>query len=1204
MPTNDKPVTEEEYIIAEELNKRQAASLWNYADSGMDPQQLAADQDYSATRELHDYTRDIMQKYETDNLKKDSFGKVTEVPKALTPVSDKLNKKYEDNNDFYFEPSVDEAKHALKSDPSIATRASIEPGWLTDNRVEERNDPVHDTMTGEVAGYNVTPAQSYLDTLSKDDKAYQRYADWAWEQKRDEAYANGKLVQRYKWVNFDNQPGKYIRGGAEKIARNDIAPAALGAAQGLSLGQAEPLYDAARDLVDYETKGKVDLPSSEEVTRRNPFAHTVGHMATYTLGANPTNLLQRGLFKAAGAGLNKLAAGLGESLAGRVASSAVSAGVSNAIEGALGDTSRAMGDETNDGFLASLDSGVRNVGGNLAFGTALGSAGHAYGEGLGALRGAARNAGTFNDLRQYEEGGGKMAIGRGIEPSPEMDAYIDQGNKTNRKPEDIAARELAPKIEDKLAGNAQGKYEKIAAVKDQYYAHPYYGTLKTNSKPIVDELVNYARKLAFEKPKGRQLGFTDPKKVAQIGDQLDNLAHPQWMEANDAAVSGGIVIDDPKLSRALRTPGKNVDPRDVLVLFPADLTAQKIEGFEEMIDESLGFARQATTKDNPVFKGMNRAIKSMRDQFPAYRDDAGNLIDPPNWPPMPKGGGAGPSAPPKAGGGGSLKGLHRQHGNSPATSAPQGQRAPQAPPSSIPSTDISVQPSSTMQVGSNEIENLDSYAPLRDSEIQLEPETDAIPLQRLNEPGIGSSKYNPAEELTSKDFEATGEELNTQDFELSPAEKRVQENRRLKGPVPDDYQTWPEYEEARRNWRVQNDQGHAGDIRSVHQQAARMQADAMPPTPKGPDSASLAPDTRRSISPPEEDTPLSRLAGNKLAMDEGPSIDDAVSPATEKLPPKSDEDLLESALAPGRSSRSGESQRMNDMLNQREAFDAAEGQIQNVEGRLGKLDDESRMKSILSMVSKKLGREVTKEDLIRAGLIGSGVAAMATSDGEEGEAAGSAAVLGGIFGKNLFGKGKKSPSGNTLPPTQPMPQFEATLPGGKKYKGLSALRHNQNDALKEMELLEGNVGQGDENLIIDRVSRYGRGMNNINQDDAILEVVKELGLEKELKRVTSLALHGRLQKEAFGIGKTGSPWRWILGGVGPRLDKGLEILGGEPRNPFYTGPGSAAGRFMDAAAYNPIKELLNPRGGRVGARLGDEAYRAYKGSRKEEREEQ
>lgn len=1134
------------------------------------------DPDYQEAQEKLQKINSLMHRHEAGRRKVDDAGKVLETPKDLGP-SESVSKKFKGNYNYYYEPSVAEVQQAFRDDPDLPAKSGTDPYDVHGISSPERVTPYMDPM-GMPQGETVTPARTFLEDMDENTDAYKNYKKYAWEKRKAEAEAKGELLQRYQDVAFrKGQRVDFLAGGAEKLARNYAAPAAMGAANSLSLGQAEPLYDAVRDLADYETDGSLDLPTSQAINNRSRGAHFLGEMAGYSVGFNPTNIIQREIAQMAAKRLGGEALGAG----GKMLTSALSGGVSNAIEGSAGAFARSLQDQGNPTFGQAAKDSLANVPMDALAGGVLGTAFEGAAQGLGHVRNSMRESQVFNDLKVLEKGGGKANVIFGADPSDSMRQKLDREQKgLPGKANALAAKDVAPEFQERLLDRADAEYSKIDAQKREYYDHPIYGAHTTSSKPMVDSLVEMVQKGRYKGALTGDLKFANTDKARLIGDTINQIADYDWVPASYAKTfaerNGGTVIDAELANKLFARP-KDVKADHVVVAVGSDVNAATIEEFEEMIDAALGMHRTSTTKESPVYQGLNRAVKSMRDKFPLYVDDAGKLVDPPATPP---GGGSPSSGPattqPMGRGPGKRKVTLSQWATWANKPHPTGATAP----GSIDSVDISVKPSSTMELRDSELQPQPETMPVRDSEIKLEPETDPIPLV-------------PAEPLKSEDFITnSGVELNTQDFghegPKTKAKREIEEKLAIiRGPKRKDFASIQEYMDARRNWRIQQDKGTAEDARSVHRQASKMQAEEMPKTPRMAQSEEAIPNTRRSIAPPEEQTPLSLLAGNKLAMEvpeQGPSIDGEMSPATERLerPQKSDEQVVEEALAPGRGSRSDESKRMNDLLQQREAYDEAEGMVQNIESRVGKLEPTDREKSILNIIGKKLGREITKEDLVRAGLLAGGVAAMG-SDDENVQRAG--AVVGMLGG----GSGGKDPK-----------QLKATIRKGVEVEGLSALRHNQNTSLKELEALEKNVGGDNENLVIDRLTRFDQGRNNVNEDQALLEVARELGMEKELREIAALTVYPQIKDKAWFAGGGGAG-KLIGGFAGPRLDKVLEVLTGAGRNPFYSGSGSMFSRGKDALFNNRGRELLNLSGGRPGARFGDDARRWWEENQDEER---
>jgi hypothetical protein len=253
------------------------------------------------------------------------------------------------------------------------------------------------------------------------------------------------------------------------------------------------------------------------------------------------------------------------------------------------------------------------------------------------------------------------------------------------------------------------------------------------------------------------------------------------------------------------------------------------------------------------------------------------------------------------------------------------------------------------------------------------------------------------------------------------------------------------------------------------------------------------------------------------------------------------------------------------------------------------MDEKSRLQSLLNIVSKKLGREVTKEDLVRAGIMSAGAVAALTSDDEDVQAGGAGAMV--LGGKGGFRGGRRSapPGGPTsimdemaakaprARPTQP----EATLADGRVVKGFSALRHEQHEAKSALEKNKARVGAGGETTLEKRVLNYNQGKNALRQDQALAEEAKKIGKSDELRTAAAAGAYNRLQgkgpAEAAAVFGKGT-WEKLINYAGVRADRIFDLLSGAPANKFAGDP---------AAFEKWLRETLNLRGGRVGARYGD-----------------
>lgn len=559
----------------------------------------------------------------------DAGGKLTAEAPSVSP-----NAAGDPNSsNFHFEPSVAEARRALSSDPALTQRLGLTQ-WATGIAKPETVEPLTDPTSGAPQGQGVNPSQTFLDTMDENASAYKSYAEDLWQRKMAEAQSKGEGIQRYKNVKLKDQPLKYLTGGAEYNIDRRLAPAALGAADSVSMGQASPLYDATRDLTEYEL-GKRGVntdflpPKSEEVISRSPGMYLAGNIAGYGAGFNPTNMAAEGALGAANYA--------GRGMLGKAGvSAAVGAGV-NTAEGAVGDFSRSLGQGKGIGEAAG--DAAQNMPLNFIAGGLGGGVIDAAGQAIGLARQSYRDQSRLQHLKVLEAAGGGTHPAWGIEGSPEMNEFVRQSNEPGAvgSPGDRAARAVAPDIEASLATQATGEQQKIRGQMDEYFNHPGYNKMEASSKPMVDAMVEMAKQGRFNAPLSQAPRNIDPSKVKTIGRELSNFAEVKFVPREQAAAAaeaaGGSIIDT-DLARELFSAGDGSDipAGSVAIAVGKPLTAKLLTELEERIYNQLGISNRSSGNADPVYTTMDRAAKEMRDQFPYYVDENNKLISPPQEP--------------------------------------------------------------------------------------------------------------------------------------------------------------------------------------------------------------------------------------------------------------------------------------------------------------------------------------------------------------------------------------------------------------------------------------------------------------------------------------------------------------------------------------------------------------------------------------------
>lgn len=1319
-------INEKQFEILKELNKKQHSKLFGLADV---PDMTFEHPAYIKARDNFDQTSRWIHEYEDTHRKVDEQGKLTSEPSTHLPAATEVapspstpgtqpGSSGAGDDAYFFEPSIPEVQTLLRKRPDAVMKLGLDK-WITGIAEPEKAEAVTDPVSGMTVGQNRVPAKSWLDVLNKDQSAYKHASDFMWNERLEEAKRLGQNLKRYRDIPLKGHVPDFLKGGAIYNIERRLTPGVLGVADAATLGLASPVGDLLTEGIG-KAAGAVGLdigpqPTAEDVRNRSPFSYMVGNLYGYGLPRNPTNAIQQGLYDQ---GIKTASRFINPGVGTKAAVSALAGGGANAAEGAVSEFGRNI--EQGEPVVEAAKNAASGVPLNSLFGTALGGASELAGQFAGAGRDAIRTQEhLMMPMKALREGGGDTSIVWGVKPSKEVRRHINTALEEGGvgSPAALAADEVAPHIQESLERQDAEAAKKNAAQMEEYYAHPGYRDIRVSSKPLVQALVDMVGEGRFHAPVSGAPTHMDPDAIRTIQNEVVKAkwAEPVYYDPKTAqevaSEVDGIVVDLDSAKDIFGNVPDDVAAGDVAVIVPKHMTAKELTRFEDKVYSKLKPNERGSTVESPVYKRLDSAAKEVRDQFPYYIDEQERLIPPP-------GGSSGaPSVSPRSafpprsrppqenladevmdpeaqwrGSAGAQRqgpaqpsadevGLDQLAGNGLVLG---GRQVPDArsPESGAPSQRRSVDP----------------LRQARWDDVRPSSAADTIERQSAGEVKVGSEDFLPStEQVGSNDIKElipSGEELGSDDFltrsgvELGSADfqpptepsavarptPRLRDLRRRavpQGPQKNEFDNHNDYLMARARWRLKEGKATAADRTRL-----KKSVDTIPPTERIPGSDETTLDTQRSIAPeiaPEDATPLSLLAGNKLAMPakphggeqllnklsspsfpaspdyqefsrqlgflaDSPNVDGDVAREVEELAanfnlkpheykhvqdalypgqtrefrgdpvreamkgreqspsapggdvvpfrkPKDypDESLagpmakdwedanqetnnwFEDIVSPGRDPRSDEARRMADLTNQRQAFDEAQGMVRNAEERLGPLEHEDRIKSIMGILSKKLGREVTKEDLIRAGLITGGAAAMLSTDDDDVGAAGAMAIAGGGSG---FKKGRPR-------------QLERKLDNGETVRGFSALRRQQHDLLTGVETAKRRVGASNEKTIKDRVMEYNLG-DNIDFDRALLDEAKKLGLDKELRTAAATRVYPKLRRQAWGGSNKGS-LEGLASFFGLRADKLFEILSGAPRNPFDRGSTSLIS--------DNFREQLNLRGGRPGARYGDSLRR-------------
>lgn len=1252
----------------------------------------------------------------------DENGRLTAAPATRLPPSVGETKG---SYNYHFEPSVSEVQQFYKNNPEavaeLTRRHPDLPRWIHGIAEPERRETYYEPTMGLPQGETVTPARSHLDMLTEKKDPYAWAADYMWEQRMEQAKKRGESIQRYKDIHLDDPPD-FLAGGAEYILDRRIAPYAAGVYDAASFGLARPLYDTARDLADYELGRRgynTDWlpPSSEEVVNRSPGSYIAGNVVGSLMPGNPSNAVQSAASRALG---------YEGAQAMRPVISAAVGGAQNTVEGAVQDiaTAGAQGKSFGD----AVETASANAPLNLAVGTVGGGLFDAAGNVIGGVREGYRGQERLQNLRVLEDAGGRTSIPYGVEPTPEIREF----DRRSRQPGavgsagDFAAQEVSPHIQQSIRNRVQAERAKTATDTQEYFNHPHYRAITESAQPAIDSLLDMAQRGWVTGPVTGDPMNMNPPEIKKLGGILQQYTQTIKVKrgeaAETAARNGGTVISS---SLANRLYGTDVAPGYDIVVVAPKINAEELTALERRIDDELAMdaVRKGGKSGNqdPVWNRYNESVKTIRDKFPLYRDEAGNLVPPPPPEPEPQPFSRDPeaSSPPQEGGGVDVLPRPRSVVDRPPSIR---EAEPGVGPSSI-QLDGPFDPRSARSQPPSNVDVLPRPRAVVDKPPDVRPQ-EALPGIGPGQPDIPNNPFDPSLLMPTSRARVepqSGVDVQGDYFEPASIPREAepgvgpQFQPERDGPVPPGPFEMPP-------GRV-HQTGQRNAIGGEYAEPPMVEPEPQPPStqrgtgPRRPteELARRAPDS----VPVEEATPLSLLAGNRLAMPEeqavggfgnsnyidtegaevlssrrgeparggdteilrpndgnteriqppnseqiqsdaewqeqqvlhaaeayengmkpvmdengavvgvqplGDGVPDAMvmrlakrirekrvaeqrGALDESLPPPSPaewraadqegKDFEDAVFEPGREARAADSDRVAKMAEHQQAMEEALGQVNDIDKRLGPIEPKLKEAMLLDYISRKLGREVTREDLVRAGILAGSVAVGATADEDSPleDIATAAGALSGFGGGRRRGRGKDrtSPPGgpkNMMPPEPKPPkkrptQPEATLDDGRKVRGFSALRRDQHTEKEAIENAERRVGATREENVHKRVINFNQIKGMKLEDDALLEEARNIGKEKELKTAAGASVYPSLKDKAW-FGSGDGAFSKLADFFMLRLDPVMGAMAGHERNPFARSPSTTLEQMHREILADPARRLFQLTEGAPIAKFGDE----------------
>lgn len=1153
----------------------------------------------------------------------DENGRLTAEPPTRLPASVEGDPE-SDETGYFYEPNIREVQNFARRTPGALDRLGLRT-WAGGISVPEKREAVTDPMSGAAQGWNVVPAVTYLDNLRESDSEYGRLADEMYRLKSEEAQKYGTNLKRYRDIQF--RPGQkvdYVAGTAGYVGDRVVAPALMGVADAATLGQATPLGDVLTELIDYEAgKRGIDIgpqPKGQDVIDRNRIAYTGGNLAGYGLPRNPANLIQGQLAEVGNTLAQRAIGSAANTAIPRAAVAAGSAAVTNAFEGASQDfATRAAqstaGDALGKDLEESAGAAVDNLGLNAAVGGVMGGGLDAAASGINAVRQGYRGQPRNAPLRTLESAGGGAHVGYGVTAPKEIERYYNESNElgAHGTAGDRAARQVAPDIEQSLVKQAEQEQIDIEKETQDYYRHPEYRDIEHNVTPAVQSLVDIAEGSFGRSSIDGSLIPADPPMMKKVGGILNDYAQPVPVSRKDAgslaSTTGGIVMES-NVAKHLFGDEVVAGPDQVILLRPIKVNAQGLTAMEGRIDRELGFSANRGDPNDPVWSRFNLGIKQTRDQFPLYRDAEGKLVGPPPESIRPEPFAKDPRAVPpqqemrvvappidvKGGPQQKPQGLLGVGPGQPdLPSSPfdpragitPGAAADQLPrPIGIGGEGMVARPEGLYGVGPG-----GPSVPDNPFDPRLGTSQEAIrPMMQQN---VTGGEYGPPPPLDPNARMGIGPRDNQ-----GPVQSFTEEGLPLPGVsaqktvnVRGDYNKPREIEPAPTTQRFGI--GQRSDELAASGVDEKLYQQEYGPT----GITEVSPDTRGGLER-SLDEQLERAPKPDQA-----EIDEigALQTADREQVAANQKAYVEDIFSPGSEARAREMAKVEKLAQNQQAIEEAMAQLNNIDRRLGPIPDEQKRTMLLDLISKKLGEDVTAEDLIRAGLIATGMVQMATDDGD-GETGAAVAGLG------LFGRGKKK-AGKEGPSLSPRPskpeQLRHTTKDGKVREGFSALRSKQHDRLTAIEKAKARIGVGKDQTVEDRIRTFGQQEGRLGTDETLLQEATKIGKARELRTAAGAAVYPHMKARAQFGGKDGL-WNKMFDFLGLRGYKAGEYLAGRfdnkntrnpfvqraPEvNPFWSSPGTYTERIQQSLIEDPARRLLNLSGGSPGARHGDDVRR-------------
>lgn len=371
--------------------------------------------------------------------------------------------------------------------------------------------------------------------------------------------------------------------------------------------------------------GPLDQAMGEEGRKardNSPIADMIGGALGFMTPGSLAGRLATGTYK------------LGSKTLGKVLGGAAAGAGTTALEGTIGDLSHDyLGGQGEERFN-NPDTGMSEsdkLAARLGFGGLFGAGSGLLDVGGEAIKRGAKNSIAKSDMEAKLTGRGRAdseAMGfrpkltGGIETPPAAKALAEEAVARGTSVEDVIAREVGPDMADASAKRMATTGGELARIRSEYGATQVGQNHRVSAAPMVRELDNELARMTQSTGQpmvGAQRKAVEAERWKLFDPTPVGVVPRHQAQAATMKTPGAVVLDDAAYRASpLADPNVTVPDGHVVILQPNRMRALELEDQIDRLQFTLKPGQNAAPEGQTVeaFKGLDRAAREMRDQFP------------------------------------------------------------------------------------------------------------------------------------------------------------------------------------------------------------------------------------------------------------------------------------------------------------------------------------------------------------------------------------------------------------------------------------------------------------------------------------------------------------------------------------------------------------------------------------------------------------